>query len=608
MPDSLFLILATLLGAFFWIAIVGGIVAVVRRGGSLDDEPSGDPGIGTVRRVFIYGLALIGVIFAATGVSMIISGALDAMLGNILIQDRRQALATALAFTIVGTPAWLLFMLLAQRSIQAHAVERRSQARRLYFALLRSIGLAIVASNAITVARMIIDVEDFSGGAWGSLVAWGGVWFIHHRLALAEPPETATTRLIDRLALYFGALFGLALMLTGAEGLISLPLSEAYDRVFRSTVLSGSWTITVRESGVLLVVGAVIWALYWVRELRQRDRLTMLWRTYVFLFGALPGVAIAIVPTAVMLYTVIEWYVGVPVVRSAAEQFSAFPDLVSALIIGIATWGYHGAVIAESGNAAERSGPERVYRYVLSAAGLVTTTVGVASLIALAAEGMAGASGQSLLSGDWWRNSLLSGMTEILVGVPLWAWYWGDAQQTLATGVEERASTARRVYVFAVVGVAVFTLLVSLMIVLYQLFEAVLAGTLSLTLLRDGNWAIATALTTGAVAYYHILVLREDQAAMPDAESTPTIHARRVVLLASSDASTLIAELERVEGVRVQSWRRLDGDASAATATGDASERHATLLAAVTSTDAERMLVIVRDDGFEVLPYVDGQR
>ena len=44
---------------------------------------------------------------------------------------------------------------------------------------------------------------------------------------------------------------------------------------------------------------------------------------------ALPGVALTITPAALMLYTAIEWFVGVPNARTAGEQFSAFPRYAS---------------------------------------------------------------------------------------------------------------------------------------------------------------------------------------------------------------------------------------------------------------------------------------
>ena len=126
--------------------IIGAVSATMRaRRADLDE----DEGIGSVRRLFIYALALIGVTFAAVGISMITEGTLDALVGDVLLLERREGLAVALAFTVVGTPAWLLFMLLAQRSVASHAVERRSQARRLYFALARTIAVSVAAWGAI---------------------------------------------------------------------------------------------------------------------------------------------------------------------------------------------------------------------------------------------------------------------------------------------------------------------------------------------------------------------------------------------------------------------------------------------------------------------------
>ncbi|MDA0301723.1 MAG: DUF5671 domain-containing protein, partial [Chloroflexi bacterium] len=501
--------------------IIGAVAAVVaaRRASEADGAPE-DEGIGAVRRQFIYVLALVGVIFAAIGVSMIIGGALDAVVGDTLLMDRQRGLAVALAFTVVGAPAWLLFMLLAQRSVQAHAVERRAATRRLYFAVTRSIALAVATWNIVSALEMAVGIAEFSGSAWGYAIAWTGVWLIHQRLAFAEPAFTVITRLIDRLALYFGALLGLLMLLSGAIGLLAAPLSEAYDRVLLGSLLNASWDRELRGSAIILVVGLVIWAWHWWIQLRRGDRQTTMWRAYVFLFGALLGVALAIAPAAAMLYSTLQWFAGSPGTDSAVAHFSSFPEAFATLVIGVANWGYHRAVLIESGDAHARSGPERIYRYLLSAAGLLTAAIGVATLIALAAEGLSGARADLLEASGWWRNPLLRGLTLLIVGLPLWARYWRDTQRALAEGAEERTAPSRRAYVFGTVGVAIFALLVSLTVVLYQVFQAVLAADVSLRLLRDMDWGLGVAITAGAIAYYHFLVLREDQAATP-AEAPP---------------------------------------------------------------------------------------
>ncbi|MFA7249556.1 MAG: DUF5671 domain-containing protein [Dehalococcoidia bacterium] len=591
------------------LALIAGVAAAIvsARHQSERDDPTIDEGIGSVRRLFIYALALVGVIFAAIGVAMIIGGALDAITGGALLLERRQGLAIALAFTVVGTPAWLLFMLLAQRSVQAHEVERRSQARRLYFAVARSVALSVLAWNAIEAMQMVLQTSDFAGGAWGHVVAWSGVWAIHQRLAAAEPATTGMTRLIDRLALYFGALLGLLLLLSGTIAVIDAPLSEAYDRTFRGSIVTGGWDRGLREGFAVLVVGAGIWGWHWLARLVRRDRLTTLWRVQVFLFGALLGVVLAITPAAVMLYDALEWFLGVPGEDSAVAHFALFPGAISALIGGVATWGYHRATIIEAGDAHERSGPERVYRYLLSAAGLITLAVGVATLIALAAEGLGGPGAAYVVAANWWRNPLLRGITLLAVGVPLWARYWRDTQRALATGLEERTAPSRRVYVFATVGVAIFALLVSLTVVLYLVFIAALNGELSLGLLRDVRWGLGVAVTTGAIAYYHFLVLREDQAAMPAAPPVAR-RARQVVLVASGDATALIADLEGIDGVRVRLWRRTDAEAAGGADGALSGDRREALRQAVASADADRLLAVVTRGDFELVPYVEDAR
>lgn len=584
------------------IAVIIGAVSATMRARRADlDEPE-DEGIGSVRRLFIYALALIGATFAAVGISMIIGGTLDALVGDVLLLERREGLAVALAFTVVGTPAWLLFMLLAQRSVASHAVERRSQARRLYFALARTIAVSVAAWGAIDSLEMVLGIVPFTGGPWGRVVAWSAVWFIHQRLASGEPAAGVMTRLIDRLALYYGALLGLLLLIGGATGLLSAPLSEAYDRFFRGSLLAGEWDRGLRSSIALVIVGAVIWAWHWLVNLSRGDRLTTLWRVHVFLFGALLGFVLTIVPAATTLDAVLEWFLGVPNAATAAAHFSSVPGAISAAMVGVGTWGYHRAVLAESGGIHARSGPERVYRYLLAAGGLVTLSVGTARLIALAAEGLSGARTDLVVDAGWWRNPLLMGITLIVVGLPVWARYWRDTQLALTSGVEERAAPSRRVYVFGTVGVAIFALLVSLTTVLYQVFQAVLAADVSLKLLLDARWGLGVALTAGAVAYYHFLVLREDQAALPDTTAaTAARRTRQVVLVAPGDARVLVTNLEGIDGVRVRVWRRTDADGAGALS----EDRRRALRDAVAAASDDRLLAIVTRDDFELVPYVE---
>ena len=601
-----------LLSGLLPLAIIGGVIVAIvasRRDHDRGDEADDGPGIGTVRRLFLYGLALVALSFAASGVAMLIGGALNAAFGDLVISERNSELAVALSFTVVGGPAWLLLAFAAQRSLAADAVERRSRARRLYFALARGIALSIVVVNAIEAGRFLVGVRDFDGTAWGWLIAWGGVWLVHERLAAMEPAPTVMTRLMDRFGRYYGAALGFFVLAAGAATTLEAPLGAAYDAAFRSSLITLPWSEDVRAALVILVVGAIAWWWHWLRSLVARDRLTTFWQTFVFLVGILTGVGMVVIPVARLLHAGLQWLWGDPQSATAAEHFALVPVSVATLLVGAAAWGYHRAVLAEAAAAVPSPlappGPERVYRYLVTAVGLLTASLGLVILFSVAADALAEPGTELVYSAGWWRNRIVIAVTLLAVGLPLWGRYWLASQRAVAragTGADERGSQSRRVFTFGVIGVALVALLISLTIVLFQLFEAVLDASLSRMVLRDAREAIATVLTAAAVAGYYWLVLREDQEAMPAEAAAVPSRRRAVVLLAPAGADTLARALGEIEGVHVRSWRRID---AAGAAPPLSPEQIAALSAEIAGADVDRIAVIINRDGYEVVPYTE---
>lgn len=590
------------------IAVIAAIATSRRSRDEAADDADDEPGIGTVRRLFLYGLALVALSFAASGVAMLIGGALDSAFGTLVVADRNRGLAIALSFTVVGGPAWLLLAFAAQRSLAAHAVELRSRARRLYFAIARGIALSIVVANAISVGRFLVGVRDFDGAAWGWLIAWGGAWLVHQRLAGMESPQTAMTRLMDRIYGYFGSAFGFFVIAVGAVMLLEAPGRSAYDSAFRSSLVTRPWTEDIRAAAVVLAVGAAVWWWHWLRALVVRDRLTTLWQTYVFLIGVVTGLGMVVVPAARLLHAALQWMWGDPSSATAAEHFALVPGSVATLIVGATIWGYHRAVIAEAASAAPAPapprGPERVYRYLVAAVGLLTASLGLVILLTAEVDALAEPAVDLVYGAGWWRNRIIAAVTLLAVGIPLWGRYWLVSQRAVAhptPGDDERASQSRRVFTFATIGIALVALLISLTIVLFRVFEAVLDASLSRMLLRDAREAIATVLTAGAVAVYYWLVLREDQAARESlAPAVGPARRRDVMLLAPAGGDALARVLGEIDGVRVRAWRRLDAGAAAPALSA---EQIAALRDAIAASDADRLAVIVGGDGYELVPY-----
>lgn len=593
--------------------VIAGAVAAVMAARREPEDASQDPGIGTVRRLFVYLLALVGLSFATTGIALLIRGALQVMFEDLILAERSESLSMALAFTLVGTPAWLVFAAIAQRSLRDHPVEARSHVRRLYFGLARGIAVGFIAVNATTIGRVLLGLEDSATSAWGWLIAWSAVWLLHVRLVALERTSVpgsgalaevaAGPRFLERLYWYFGAVVGLFMLIAGTNEALTAPLRSLYDRLVGGTLVQPTLDRGLRGGLVLVAVGAVIWGWHWMHGLVRRDQRTSLWHVQIFVFGTLPGMALTVVPLAVLLYRVMQWLVGQPSATTAAAQFADVPSLLAALLTGAATWGYHRAVLREAGEGglgAAQSEPERLYRYLVIAAGLIAAASGLAALLALAAEGLGGGAATLVRSGGWWRNQALSGVTMLVVGLPLWLGYWLPMQRTVARGdAADRLSLARRGFVFAATGVSLLALLGSLTVLVYQVLRPLLDGTLSLGLLRDARWALATALTTSGVAGYSLLVLREDQAALRASTPPAPVRAREIFVIAAASAEGVLGELAQIEGARVRVLRRLDVFADALALTAD---QLATLRAEVEAAEASRFAVVVAGGRYELVP------
>lgn len=545
--------------------IVGVVVALVRSRRRADAEPRIDDGLGTVRRLFLYAVGLLALVLTGVGLSMLLGGLLDAVGGDTVIAEDDTELAVALSLTIVGVPAWLVVMGIGQRSVRrAREAELASEARRLYLNVARGIALVIVLVNGIGVAESLLRSSGFDGAQWGWLAVWLAFWVTHDSIIRAEP-RTPGTAWLDGLYLAFGSVVGLSALLAGVSGALVNVLTAAYDAMFRSTLIRASWDADLRSALAPAFVGGAIWVLHWPLRLKRESHTGAAWQAAVFLFGVLPGVAMTLVAATVALHTSIDWWIGEPV-DDAADHFDVLAGVLAVALVGSTTWAYFRSLVMERrAPGTERSDSERLYRYLVAAAGLVVLTIGLVAALALLIELVAPEDERVFRSEGWWRDQLVLAITLIGVGAPVWTVYWTGVQRSATGTPDERASLLRRGYIFAIFGVATVVLLVNLTIVLFTVFDAALGDGLTSEVLVDGRWSAALVLSAGIVAGYHWVVLREDQAAMPTAPAAPIAGRgpRNVVLVAPAGNEAVADALRSIEGVRLTVLRRR-GDAAPA--------------------------------------------
>lgn len=601
-------IISSLLPLVIIAGVIAGIVALARRGGAPDD----DPGIGTVRRLYIYGLSLAGLVTAAIGATLLVSAVLGALFGPRVISGENTTLAMGLALTIVGTPVWLLFWSMAQRSVRRNAVEIRAASRKVYVYLVLGVSAITASIAASEFLKWLIGPGDFNGTPAALMLVWGGVWAFHWWTESNEGQTTELTASVRRLYVYGLALFGIVELVVGASGVLRVTMDAAYDALFDvSEVLNGQsrlWSVDMRDSLAWALIGGLVWWWHWHR-VAAGDVNSTLRHVYLHLFAILGGTAMVVSSLSVLLYQVLQWIIGNPEITNAQFHFDVLPALVSFGIVGGGLWGYHWAIVRQEAAVAQRGlvAARRVYSYLVSAVGLVTLSVGLVVLLAVFIGSVSPGEGHRIAGADWWRNPLVLAITLLVVGTPLWGLYWRDVQGiAVQGGSEERVALARRVFIFLIFGISVLLVLVNLSIVLFKLFDAAFGGGTGSNVLWATRWSVGILFAAGAVSVYYWMVLKEDREATAGFElavepGTPEVHLHKsVTVLVAEEDLPLVRRLEALLGYTIQVWRRTEGRSLASALSDDLLTETAQQIRVA---DTQRVFLLVDAEGIHVVPY-----
>lgn len=597
--------------------VIGGIIAAVvyliRRRGKAEDAP----GIGTLKRLYYYGLSFLALGVAAPGVILLIDFLLDSLFGPPTLSRGQSQLALALALTIVGTPIWFLHWRLALNAVQRFPAEAQALSRHIYIYLVLGITAALFAFGLVSFLRWLLGSGDFNGFNIAFPAVWAGVWAYHWHLQTQDGGRTKDGATVRRLYVYVTSLYSLVMLLTGVGIVIWRPLREAYDTLFTTQLLlpggvgfwTSLWTDTTRTGVAIAAVGGGLWWWHWHR-LAKGDTDSVLRQIYLYLFAVLGGAATVVITLSMLLFAVLQWFIGEPGSSAASAHFRSLPGLVSALAPGATLWGYHWALLQQESllSAVRWRVARRIYRYLVAALGLGTLSVGLVMVFLVALGLLIPQAGVQLLDGQWWRNPVVLGITLLVVGIPLWGYYWIGLQRDVATGpTEERTALSRRVFIYGVFGIATLLVLGNLSALLFMFLRDLLEAELSLQVLQDAKWSIGILLMAGAISVYHWLVLQEDRREMPAGETPPKEEspaevapvAKEMIAVAAQTAQGLVARLESQLGVPIRVWRRLDV-AEAPTVT---EEELLAIRQRVIDAPGDRVLLTIDASGVRVLPY-----
>lgn len=582
-------------------AIIAAVVVLVRRRSGVEDEP----GIGTLRRLYYYGLSFVALMVSASGAVMLVDYVADSFGGPELLSRGATQLAMAIALTVVATPIWLFHWYLARRAIRRFPAEIRTVSRKIYLTLVLGISAAVGASGLISLLRWLFGGDSFNGLHLAFPLVWGAVWGFHWYVAVREVPRTEFCDSIHRAYVYVTSLYGLVLLLVGLGIILRHLFAQAYDALSSTQVLlpgqGALWNGATQTALAIFLVGGVYWWWHWHR-VAQDDINSVLRQVYLHFFAILGGAVTVVVTLNILLFRALQLALDEP---DAADQFQFLPGALAALIVGGGLWGYHRAVVKQESREAVVGlrAAERVYGYLLAALGLGTLATALVMLFGVMIGVIVPQAGESLVRGDWWRNPLALAVSLSLVGAPLWGFYWFGVQRAAGASIEERSALSRRIFIYLVLGAAVLAALGNLSAILFMFLRDLLEGQLSAQTVQDIKWSVGVILTAGAISVYYWLIFQEDRRAFPEPEemSAGAIPVRKAVIaMATEAAQPLVRRLEAQLGIHVRLWQTLDSDAEVPTLTDEAIRA---IQVRIAEAPGDRVLLTIDASGVRVVPY-----
>ena len=565
-------IILSFLPLVIFIAIV---VLILRKvtGKSQGPNTSEQP----VRLFFQYALAFGLFIIFTVGLAGLLSRVLDT--SNIVNTDQ-SSLASSLAFVVVGGPLLAGILIWLKKSIAHNPAEGHGFVPTFFATLAAVISLLVFLSSTIAALRNLVNEDAVFGFTISRAIIWGIAWVAVLKISNSIIPKNDF-----RIQYFVGSLItaiaGVAGLIQVISGLLAIVLGQP------SLLGSSNLALVNTQNNVLnglaiLVVSAALWYFYWVKNANTKSADT-LWLSYVLIAGVGGSLVLALTSLTVTIYRILVWFIGEPSSSIMANYFARVPGSTAAATVGLLAWWYHKSLLPTK---SQRTETQRIYEYLVSAISLIASTIGLAIVIVAIIESFA----KVVIAGEGAINTLLGAITVMLVSGPVWWKFWSRIQKFAAQTPEaEISSPVRRIYLFLLFGVGGVTSIISLITIVFQLFDGILASNFGLATLNEMRFAIGILISTGIVAAYNWSVYRLEK----DVDVTFAAVVKSVLLVGPKD-DEFARQLKDATGARVISWVRTDSDL-----TPWPVDR---VIELVTQAQSSKVLVLLESSGVKIMP------
>ncbi len=499
----------------------------------------------TIRRLYFYAVSLVSLEIIIWG----LIGLLRSIMSSALLPGT-ETLAQALALILVGVPIFLLHWVWVQRAATRDTEEHTASVRAVFLHAALLATLIPVVSNLLAfINRSLVQSAALNprlallGGSqtWSDnliAIALNAVAAFYFFRVARSDWETLTDRSnfadVRRLYRHIWLVIGLLLSIFGVQQLIKYLF-------YTPGAIMGEPGRELFVNGLALaLVGTPIWVYSWrvcqealpePGEQHSRLRLTAL---YVLALG---GVITVLASGGLLLAVLLRLLFG-----EAMDTRTLLQLIDGPISIGVplaAVWAYYGRIL-ESEIAAQpdsrlAANLKRLYYYILSLIGLVTTFLGAVGLLSFSIDHLF-SSGQI---GNVATERLANALAMLAVGLPLWLLTWrpmqAEALLAAESGEQARRAVIRKAYLYLVLFASVIGGMASAVGLFYLLIRAAL-GTQDVNFVRTLLDALQLLVLFAALLAYHLACLRTDgrrSAGMIEAQQSGF----RVVAFSTDDAA-----------------------------------------------------------------------
>jgi len=565
-------IILSFIPLFVMIAIVVLIVRKVSSKGVSTNSPA-QP----VRLFFQFAFTL--------GLFITFNVGIAGLLGKVLgasqdIVSDQSSLASNLAFVVVSGPLLVWLMLWLKKSIARNPLDATGFVPTFFATLAAIISLLVFLFAAISTTNDLLHGVSSAGNTSARAIVWGIALVAVLRVSNAVIPKDDF-----RIQYFVGSVIT---AIAAIVGLIQI-LSSLFAAILSQPIFAGSQAPAMVSSRantfdgfVILAFAGALWFYYWIKNANTKSNETM-WLLYVLVAGVGGSLVLGLTSLTVTIYKLLVWFIGNPATQVLAEYFDGAPTGAASAIVGLLAWWYHKSLLPVEST---RSETQKIYEYLVAAISLVASTVGISIVIVAIIDSLS----KSIIVGDALVNTLIGAATVILVSGPVWIRFWNRIQSFAKDSPDqELTSPIRRVYLFLIFGVGGIAAVISLITIVFQIFDGILSSTFGSGTLNEMRFALGILISTGIVAGYHWEIYRHEKD-VDVAFGAPT----KSVLLVGPVDNDFVNQLKLATGAKVAIWQRNDA--------GDMSWPTEKVIDLVQQADGEQLLMILGATGVSVIP------